>query len=137
MHPYGPPPKKNGAKTALIVGAVLTGLCVLGSIIAAVRGTGTPAAKTSAPAGHQVRFEATAQSGRLTMVNWSILEDASVETDPTSPWTKTVTLETAAGLVGINASGTGTVTCRLLVDGKVVDEGSSEGTVNCSRVLSS
>lgn len=138
--PWPPPApkKKSGAKTALIIGAILVGLCVVGSVLAAINGSNDPAGtKTSAAAdaGHEITFEATAKTGSILSVNWSTVEDSAIKQSPASPWKKTVKLDNAYGLTGVNVSGSGTVTCKLIVDGKTVDEGESAGVVNCSTTL--
>lgn len=143
---YGPPPKKkSGGKIALVVIGAIVGLCLVGGLISVVAGHGNSGSADPSVAatqqaadpktGHTVTFEVAAKTGKLTLVNWSILEDSAILNNPPSPWKKSVTLETATGLAGVNVSGTGTVTCRLLVDGKVIDEGESDAVVNCSDTI--
>lgn len=151
----GPPPKKGlstGATLGIVFGAIGTLLCAAGIFFVVLfwpndepsgRNTGTPSTGSSATKprnGHVIRFEVTAESGTALLVNWSTVEDAALERDVAAstdkPWVKEVTLETRTGLVGVNVTGTGKVSCKLLVDGQVVDEGESEGVVNCSKAIS-
>lgn len=85
------------------------------------------------PAAHTVRFEVTTSSGQASLINWSTLEDSAIVNDAATPWTHEVEMESRTGLVGVNASAvTGTVACKLWVDGALVDEGESAAAVNCS-----
>jgi hypothetical protein len=100
--------------------------------------SGAPSRSTAG--GKVIRFEVWAASGTASLVNWSTLEDSAILRDVPAaedePWVHEATLETTFGLVGVNASATsGLVSCRLLVDGVQVDEGESEGTVNCSATV--
>lgn len=132
---------------AIVVGSLLA-LCCVGGIVAvavapdaAKKGVNDAVAPTSAApvtvaptkaGGHTIRFEVTSSTGKAT-VNWSTLEDAASLNDVPTPWSKEVRLETRTGLVGVTASGNGAhLTCKLIVDGKVVDEGESDSVVNCS-----
>lgn len=154
-----PPPRRGlstGAIVAIVAGAVVVlmcGICIVGAIINGAvnplnrsqtsssnpnQGTVGDAASTT-PAGHVIRFEVTSPSGAATatLINWSTLEDSALDRDQALPWSKEVQLETRSGLVGVNASVTGgRVACKLFVDGALVDEGESDGTVNCSDLVS-
>jgi hypothetical protein len=127
-----------------IVTAVLVGLAVFGGFVNAVRDSAdpTPAAAAhvpplDAPAGtpaavHTIVFEVTTADGSVNSVNWSTLGDSAVLNDEASPFSKTVTLDRRYGLVGVTASDDTRLRCRLIVDGAIVDEGESDGVVNCS-----
>lgn len=99
--------------------------------------TSASAATKGRPAkGHTIKFEVVAESGTATMVNWSTLEDHALLNNVQTPWTKEARLEDKYGLVGVNATADGRITCKLWVDGKLVDEGESDGSVNCSDTVS-
>jgi hypothetical protein len=125
----------------LCVGAVLVGSFLPGANPEPASGpsSGATSGASSRAAGKTVRFEVWTASGTA-LVNWSTLEDSAILRDVPAaedePWVHEATLETSFGLVGVNASAaSGLVSCRLLVDGAVVDEGESEGTVNCSATV--
>ncbi|MFY1686481.1 MmpS family transport accessory protein [Plantactinospora sp. WMMB782] len=114
----------------MLVGiAVLGGLLAVGAVVLLVMVSANP------PTAHTVRFEVSAPSGKVTLVNWSTVEDSALVRNPVSPWSHEVELESATGIVGVNVSGTGTVACRVWVDGKLVDEGESSGAVHCGATV--
>lgn len=92
-------------------------------------------AEATTASGHTIKFVVKAADGSVDMVNWSTLEDSSVDNNVTSPWSKSVKLEDSSGLVGVDASDSSRVSCELYVDGKKVDDGDSDGTVNCSDTV--
>ncbi|MFE7718170.1 MmpS family transport accessory protein [Nocardia rhizosphaerihabitans] len=57
------------------------------------------------------------------------------EISTTAPWTKSVTNDSTVAIIGLGAQvNCSSVTCRIVVDGKVADEQTSTGTyavVNC------
>jgi hypothetical protein len=129
-----PKKKSSGGKIALIVIGSIVAVCLVLGVIGAVathKAVKTVTAKTH----HTIVFKATAKTGTLTLVNWTSLKDGAADNNPASPWTKTVSLTTGVGLAAVDASGSGTVTCELIVDGKVVDTAESEGTVSCSHTI--
>ena len=149
------PPKRGlstGAIVAIVAGAVMVltcAICIVGGIIngqliSLNSSTDDPTraglgpAPTTAAVGHKILFEVTSPSGAATatLVNWSTLEDSAADHDQALPWSKEVLLETRSGLVGVTASvAGGRVACKLYVDGKLVDEGESDGVVNCSDTV--
>jgi hypothetical protein len=129
FRPQHVPPRKSnrGLIIAVIALAVLLGIGTLISL--ALLGANPPAA-------HTVRFEVTSSSGQVTLINWSTLEDSAILNDTASPWTLQVEMESRTGLVGVNAStASGTVACKLWVDGKLADDGESAGTVHCGATV--
>ncbi|KAF0844777.1 MmpS family transport accessory protein [Nocardia caishijiensis] len=58
------------------------------------------------------------------------------EISATAPWTKSVTNDSTVAIIGLGAQTNGSsVTCRIIVDGKVADEQTSTGkyaVVNCT-----
>lgn len=129
---YAPQPGPGRkSRTGLIVAiAVATGLLVAAVVVLlAMLGSNPPAV-------HAIRFEVTSSSGQVTLINWSTLEDSAIVNDAASPWTHQVDLKSRTGLVGVNASAaSGTVACKLWVDGKLVDEGESAGAVHCGTTV--
>lgn len=151
--PVPPPPSKSksilpliliiiSALVALVCGSIVT-LALIGAQTG--KPTSTPDESTGVAlspeavggrGGHTIRFEVTATSGHATLVNWSTLEDSAVLSDQQTPWSKEAHLDSAAGLVGVNAStADGLIACKIYVDGGLLDEGESEGTVNCSGTI--
>lgn len=151
--PVPPSPSKPKSILPLVL-IIVSALVVLvcGSVVAlALAGarTGKPMTAPSGSAGvpqsheavggrggHTIRFEVTSTSGKATLVNWSTLEDSAVLSDQQTPWSKEVHLDGTAGLVGVNASASsGLIACKIHVDGVLLDEGESEGAVNCSGTV--
>lgn len=129
---------------AMFAGLVALSLgCGMGSKEDSPAAGATPPSPTNPTApsgaeGRQIRFEVTASSGKASMINWSTVEDSAIVNDAKTPWMKTVTLEDKYGLIGVNATASDgkTIACKLYVDGKLVDEGESDGSVNCSDTVS-
>ncbi|MFB6392643.1 MmpS family transport accessory protein [Polymorphospora lycopeni] len=135
--PYPPPPplapKNRGPWLIIgIVAAVIAVLCCGGIGVAYFIGLRTVEEATKP---HDVRFEVTSEAGTA-YINWSTLGDSAVESEAATPWSKEVQLEGSAGLAGVTATAIGTISCKLWVDGNLVDEGESEGVVNCSATIS-
>lgn len=133
---YGPPPKKksSGGKIALIVIGSIVAVCLVLGVIGAVvthKAVKTVTAKTH----HTIVFKATAKTGALTLVNWTSLKDSAAVDNPPSPWTKTVSLVAGVGLAALEVTGSGTVTCELVVDGKVLSTAESPQTASCSHTI--
>lgn len=152
MQPAPPPARKlsTGAIVAIVVGAVVVLVCAICGVVALANGVLTrssnqannPATSRPAPpatkpaAGHTIRFEVTSPSATATLINWSTLEDSALLRDEKLPWSKEVQLEDRFGLVGVNASvASGKISCKLYVDGALVDEGESDNVVNCSDTV--
>lgn len=149
MPPPAPPRKRGPWLIIGIVAAVLAVLCCGGIATAffvgrdAVEQAAEDLENLTPPSGlpttgqeRTIRFEVTSSTGTVTMINWSTVEDAAVESDVATPWSKEVAFDAVAGLAGVNVSGTGKVGCKLYIDGQLVDEGESELVVNCSTTIS-
>jgi hypothetical protein len=135
---WAPPPTTPQKKPRI---GLLIGL-VVGAGVLLCGGTVTVLALAGQPTGHTIRFEVTTAGGTASLINWSTLEDAAVEQNvpatAAAPWVMEVNLEDQLGLVGVNASAADgkNVACKLFVDGKLVDEASGDGSVNCSDTVS-
>lgn len=135
----------TSVKVALaLVGAVVLFVCSAGVVFTLNGGQyhkvrlpdKTPAGATATKSGHEIRFEVTSTAKDPATVNWSTIGDSAILTNEALPWSKTVTLKDAYGIVGVTASApSGRLTCRLLVDGKVVKTNESDLVVNCSDTV--
>ncbi|GAA2600363.1 hypothetical protein GCM10010399_33980 [Dactylosporangium fulvum] len=103
------------------------------------QGPGVADAASSAAGAHSVVFEVTGKGvSKASSVTYGIGGNSSQANGAALPWkkeaTSTDTLLTVS-IVAQSGTGTGTITCRITVDGKVVVENSSEGqyaVVTCS-----
>lgn len=94
-------------------------------------------AKPPTGKGKTVVYEIVSDSDALNSVTYFDENSAlQQEASATAPWSKTVTNSSTYAVIGLGAQTKGTsVTCRIIVDGKVKDEKTSTGkyaVVNCS-----
>lgn len=142
-----PPPKPKSILPLIIVVCATVALLLCGGLVALALTDSTADKPTTTPTsrgplsndgvgtrpGHTIRFEVTTKSGTATIINWSTIEDSALLTDQKTPWSLDVVMDRKLGSVGVNASaGEGTVSCKVFMDGVLLDEGESEGAVNCS-----
>lgn len=127
----------------------IVGLFALIVIIAAVSGGGGaagngPAAPAEAGTGHTVRYEVTgAGTGMITFTTDANLSMS--QATESLPWSTEVTFaDTFFAPVSVNVSrsyqgGSGPLSCKIIVDGKVVTENNSTGgefaTVSCNATM--
>lgn len=92
-----------------------------------------PVGATSSPAaGHTVRFEITASAG-TTRIRWLADDDQGELVDERSPWIYDYPSTRRHPYASVTATvRSGTVTCRLLIDGRLIDDGVSQRQVTCS-----
>lgn len=95
----------------------------------------TAAPKTSK--GKTIQYEVISDSASLNSVTW-FDENSSIQQkqNASTPWSLTVENPSTVVIAGVGAQTTGTsVTCRVIVDGKVKDEQTATGkyaVVNCN-----
>ncbi|MGI5246664.1 MmpS family transport accessory protein [Dactylosporangium sp. CA-139066] len=101
--------------------------------------SGTAAAQPAKNGTHAVVFEVTGKGvTKATSVTYGIGGNSSQANGAALPWKKEASstdMLLTASIVAQSGNGTGTITCRITVDGKVVVENSSEGqyaVVTCS-----
>ncbi|MEV6341335.1 MmpS family transport accessory protein [Nocardia vinacea] len=97
-------------------------------------------AKPPTGKGKTVVYEIVSDSDGLNSVTYfDENSELQQETSATAPWSKTVTNNSTFAVIGLGAQTKGTsVTCRIIVDGKVKDEKTSTGkyaVVNCSGTI--
>jgi hypothetical protein len=97
-------------------------------------------AKPPTGKGKTVVYEIVSDSDALNSVTYfDENSDLQQENTATAPWSKTVTNNSTFAVIGLGAQTKGTsVTCRIIVDGKVKDEKTSTGkyaVVNCSGTI--
>jgi len=137
--PYYPPPPagpKRRRKWPWIVGGVLVLLLVVG--IAGGGKDAAPAGSSSAGGSTPAVSSSTATvvyevtgSGRASSVTYnsdgggSIAQEASVKL----PWRKEISVDRGFSITTVSAqnAGSGSITCRIIVDGEVVKENTSSG----------
>ncbi|WP_433733525.1 MmpS family transport accessory protein [Nocardia sp. CA-129566] len=97
-------------------------------------------AKPPTGKGKTVVYEIVSDSDGLNNVTY--FDDNSAiqqESSPTAPWSKTVINNSTYAVIGLGAQTKGaSVTCRIIVDGKVKDEKTATGkyaVVNCSGTI--
>lgn len=134
------PPKKR--RTGLIVGLVILGVIVLGfaGCLAVFTKTASDVASTL-PGGAAATVTYTLEgSGKATTVTYNVgsVGGVSQQSEVALPWTKEVQFAEGsfrvAALSAQNA-GSGDLTCRITIDGKVVREVTSSGryaVVSCA-----
>lgn len=90
--------------------------------------------------GKTIQYEIISDSGSLNSVTW-FDENSAIqqEQNASAPWTLTVDNPSTFVIAGVGAQTTGTsVTCRVIVNGKVEDEQTATGqyaVVNCNAGL--
>lgn len=82
-------------------------------------------------------FDASTSDGAPMTVTYGVGADTSQDTNAGSPWTKTTSSSDAFNIetLAVQNAGTGTVSCKITVDGKVVKQNQSSGqyaTVSCT-----
>lgn len=88
-------------------------------------------------AGKMIRYEITGDSGAAQNVTYSINQGQQQETNVGLPWSKEFTADQGFQTFVVNAqnSGTGSISCTITVDGKVINQQTSNGqyaVVMCS-----
>ena len=88
-------------------------------------------------AGKTVRYEVSSNSGAANNVTYMINNGEQQDTNVTLPWSKEFTAGQGIQPLVLNAqnAGAGSISCRILVDGSVVSEHTSNGqyaVVMCS-----
>lgn len=139
QYPPAPPPRKRGRGLLIGILALVLLVCGIGvAIAAATQGGGksdtqgpgaqTGAADTKNNAGKKtVILEVT--GAKAADVTYGLNANQSQENDAKVPWKKTLTSGetlTIATVVAQN-KGSGTISCKVTVNGKVVKENSSKG----------
>lgn len=103
----------------------------------AVATSSQPPATTDA-SGKMVLYEASSASGLASSVTYFSADNSlQQETNRKLPWSKTVVNDSTYVTTGLTVQngGTGSITCRITVDGKVVDEETAKGqyaVVSCT-----
>lgn len=88
------------------------------------------------PAAYEVRYEVTS-AGHLAVVGYNGTGEMNVNTDfdPPSPWSATVRINGQGIVPTVEANTTSKdaepITCRILIDSKVVDQHTAANTVHC------
>lgn len=101
-----------------------------------------PPLKAASPSGKgkQVQYEVVSDSGTLNSVTWfDENSEMQQKSSASAPWTLTVNNTSTVVMAGVTAQTDGTsVTCRVVVDGKVEDEQTATGkyaVVNCTAAV--
>ncbi|MGW0249390.1 MmpS family transport accessory protein [Nocardia goodfellowii] len=92
---------------------------------------------TSSAKGKAITYEIISDSAELNSVTYfDGNSELKQETNAAAPWSKAVTNSSTVAMIGLGAQTNGTsVTCRIIVDGKVADEQTATGkyaVVNCN-----
>ncbi|WP_410877245.1 MmpS family transport accessory protein [Nocardia sp. A7] len=92
---------------------------------------------TSTGKGKNITYEIVSDAAELNSVTYfDSNSELQQEASATAPWTKSVTNASTVAIIGLGAQTNGSsVTCRIIVDGKVADEQTSTGkyaVVNCT-----
>lgn len=130
---YGPPPPKK-KHTARNVVLVLLGLCVLGvgGCMALVVGAGNEVNK-QANEEHVVVYRVAGTSSAASLITYTTSGAGTTEqfSNAALPWAKSFSIKGLAPVYQVMAQNrsdqTGTVTCSIEVDGKVVDTATGDG----------
>lgn len=80
-------------------------------------------------AGKTIRYEVTGDSGAAQNVTYMINQGEQQETKVTLPWSKEFTADQGFQVFVVNAqnTGSGSITCTILVDGNVISQHTSNG----------
>jgi hypothetical protein len=89
-------------------------------------------------AGKTIRYEVTGASGAALNVTYMINEGEQQETKVKLPWSKEFTADQGFQTFVVNAqnAGPGSITCKILVDGKVMSEHTSNGQASVVMCMS-
>jgi len=106
-----------------------TGLLVLFAIIVSGCASTSPNPAPNLNASKTVRYEVTSDSGAASNVTYMINHGEHQDTKVTLPWSKEFTIDPGFQSLGVNArnAGPGSINCRILIDGKVVNQQTSNG----------
>lgn len=102
------------------------------------KGSAAPAGKTDAKKDHQITYEVAGTAGSANNISYGIGGNMSQANGTKLPWTKQAASADSfliLSLTAQSAGSSGTITCKVTVDGKVIAENSSEGqyaVVSCS-----
>jgi len=134
---YPQPPKKKAKWPWVLGGFVLAFVLMIGGCMALVGGTASVMVAEServVPATYEV-----AGSGSNVSITYSGPDTSfAQETAATLPWTKEVMIDGLGKFINVTATNGaegGEITCRILVDGRVISEQLSTGpfsSANCS-----
>ena len=150
-HGQRPPTRGKRHRWPWIVGILVVIFVLMAACIAAGSTSptsapgGAPASSAEAPAGESVAsdratvvYEITG-SGKASNVTYSADGSASInqETNVRLPWRKEMTVEREFAITSVTAQngGSGEIACKIIVDGRVVKEGTSSGqfsVVSCT-----
>ena len=128
---YPPPPPQKKRRTWLWVLGGLTALCLLGmgACVALIGGVANQVDKeTKRQVAITYQVEGTGPSASITYSGNDL--NISQDTEAALPWTKSVTIDGLAKTATLSAqnAGGGSVTCRILADGKQIAEQTANGS---------
>ncbi|WP_431956022.1 MmpS family transport accessory protein [Nocardia lijiangensis] len=156
------PPKKSNTKWIVLGIVAVLLLCGFGGCIAVLGKAGEEVSKSIDAAASSIQSAAPEvpasippltpgkSTGKGKNITYEIVSDDELssvtyydanselqqETSATAPWSKSLTNSSTVALIGLGAQTNGSsVTCRIIVDGKVADEQTSTGkyaVVNCT-----
>ncbi|WP_068059031.1 MmpS family transport accessory protein [Nocardia xishanensis] len=158
------PPKKSNTKWIVLGTVAVVLLCGFGGCIAVLGKAGEEVSKSidaaassiqsaapEAPApasipplvpgkstgkGKNITYEIVSDDELSSVTYYDSNSELQQETSATAPWSKSLTNSSTVALIGLGAQTNGSsVTCRIIVDGKVADEKTSTGkyaVVNCT-----
>ncbi len=124
--------------TAVAARLMLARLLVATLAASTVVGGCAPNPVLNQNAGKTVRYEVSSDSGAANNVTYMINNGEQQDTKVTLPWSKEFTVGEGFQPLVVNAqnAGSGSISCRILIDGKVVNEHTSDGqyaVVMCSE----
>jgi hypothetical protein len=109
-----------------------TVLVALATILTVTAGTAPATAKATArpqspSSNHLIRYEVSGGSGPAEYLTYEINYNQAHETNVRLPWSKQFSSDTAVYSFVVSAQGPGSLTCRILVDGRVVSQATASG----------
>jgi hypothetical protein len=131
--------KPRRRRLLIAVAAAALCLAVVGAwVVIATRGDDSREIQS-----REIRLEVTSEAGQVRFINWytpadghAIHSEGSLEGPVKTPWSKTIEVKAKQGVINLIVPAfDGTVTCRILAAGKVVEEQTARSDELAARCM--
>ena len=111
-------------RRALLVALATTLTVTAGTVPATANATARPQSPNS---DHLIRYEVSGGPGMAEYLTYEINFNQAHETNVRLPWSKQFSSDTSVYSFVLSAQAPGSLTCRILVDGRVVSQATASG----------